>query len=37
MKLLLEKGTDLDSKDIGLGRTPLSWNAEHGHEAVGRW
>ena len=34
VKLLLEKGVDLESKDTGSGRTPLSWAAENGHEAV---
>ena len=35
MKLLLEKkGVDPDSKDTAYGRTPLSWAAQHGHEAV---
>ena len=33
MKLLLEKGAELESKDE-YGRTPLSWAAENGHEAV---
>ena len=33
VKLLLEKGAELESKD-GWGRTPLSWAAENGHEAV---
>jgi ankyrin repeat protein len=31
---LLEKGAELDSKDNIYGRTPLSWAAESGHEAV---
>ena len=34
MKLLLEKGADVESKDRHYGRTPLSWAAENGHEAV---
>ena len=34
MKLLLEKGADVESKDSQYGRTPLSWAAEKGHEAV---
>ena len=38
VKLLLETGrVDVDSKDYstnGYGRTPLSWAAENGHEAV---
>ena len=31
---LLKKGTELDSKDNIYGRTPLSWAAENGYEAV---
>ena len=34
MKLLLEKGAELETKDKDYGRTPLSWAAEKGHEAV---
>ena len=34
MKLLLEKGADVDSADKREGRTPLSWAAVRGHEAV---
>ena len=34
MKLLLEKGAELESKDTEYGRTPLSWAAGNGHEAV---
>ena len=34
MKLLLEKGAELEAKDKNYGRTPLSWAAEKGHEAV---
>ncbi|KAH8689310.1 hypothetical protein BGW36DRAFT_70072 [Talaromyces proteolyticus] len=34
VKLLLEKGADLESKDHEYGRTPLSRAAEGGHEAV---
>jgi hypothetical protein len=34
VKLLLEKGAELESKDKRWGRTPLSWAAEKGHEAV---
>jgi hypothetical protein len=34
VKLLLEKGADLESKDKKYGRTPLSWAAESGHKAV---
>ena len=33
VKLLLEKGAELESKD-SEGWTPLSWAAEKGHEAV---
>ena len=33
MKLLLEKGADVESKSRD-GRTPLSWAAESGHEAA---
>jgi ankyrin repeat protein len=33
VKLLVEKGADLESKDSD-GRTPLSWAAENGYEAV---
>jgi len=35
VRLLLEKGAELDSKD-GDERTPLSWAAESGHKAVVR-
>ena len=34
VKLLLEKGADVESKDRYYGQTPLSWAAEKGHEAV---
>jgi ankyrin repeat protein len=34
VKLLLEEGADLGTKDKVYGRTPLSWAAENGHEAV---
>ncbi|KAI0447277.1 hypothetical protein F4803DRAFT_364494 [Xylaria telfairii] len=34
VKLLLEKGADLESKDTAYGRTPLSWAARNGHEGV---
>jgi ankyrin repeat protein len=34
MKLLLEKGADVGSKDTRNGRTPLSWAAKNGHEAL---
>jgi ankyrin repeat protein len=33
VKLLLEKGTDLESKS-GNGQTLLSWAAVHGYKAV---
>ena len=33
MKLLLEKGAELESKDDD-GRTPLWWAAWNGHDAV---
>jgi ankyrin repeat protein len=33
VKLLLEKGAEVDSTDAG-GRTPLSWAARNGHEGV---
>jgi ankyrin repeat protein len=33
IKLLLEKGADLESKDFS-GQTPLSWAAVQGHETV---
>ena len=34
MKLLLEKGAMLETKDEKYGQTPLSYAAENGHEAV---
>ena len=34
MKLLLEKGAEVESKDKEYGGTPLSWAAGNGHEAV---
>jgi ankyrin repeat domain-containing protein 50 len=34
VKLLLEKGAELETKDKDYGQTPLSWAAEKGHEAV---
>jgi ankyrin repeat protein len=34
VRLLVEKGADLESRDSYDGRTPLSWAAEKGHEAV---
>ncbi len=33
MKLLLEKGTELEMKSFG-GQMPLSWAAEKGHKVV---
>jgi ankyrin repeat protein len=33
VKLLLEKGAELETKDK-FGRTPLLWATESGHEAV---
>jgi ankyrin repeat protein len=35
VKLLLESGADLESKD-NSSQTPLSWAAENGHEAVAK-
>jgi hypothetical protein len=34
VKLLLDKGAELETKDTEYGRTPLSWAAETGREAV---
>jgi ankyrin repeat protein len=34
VKLLLEKGAEVDSKDRKYGRTPLLWAVKNGHEAV---
>jgi ankyrin repeat protein len=34
VKLLLEKGAKLESKDKKYGQTPLSWAAARGHEVV---
>ena len=34
IKLLLEEGAELESKDSKFSRTPLLWAAEKGHEAV---
>ncbi|RWA09407.1 hypothetical protein EKO27_g5694 [Xylaria grammica] len=34
VRLLLEKGPDLESKDNEYGQTPLLWAARNGHEAV---
>ncbi|KAK4223637.1 ankyrin repeat-containing domain protein [Podospora fimiseda] len=34
VKLLLDKGADLESKDDRYSQTPLSWAAKNGHEAI---
>ena len=34
VKLLIEEGAELESKDKEFGQTPLSLAAEHGYEAV---
>ncbi|KAH6988821.1 hypothetical protein BKA56DRAFT_709913, partial [Ilyonectria sp. MPI-CAGE-AT-0026] len=34
VKLLLEKGAEIEAKDSEHGRTPLSWAAGNGHEAI---
>ena len=34
MKLLLEKGAELETKCENYSRTPLSYAAEKGHKAV---
>ncbi|KAH6960053.1 hypothetical protein BKA56DRAFT_647910 [Ilyonectria sp. MPI-CAGE-AT-0026] len=34
VKLLLEKGAEIEAKDSEHGRTPLWWAAESGHEAT---
>jgi ankyrin repeat protein len=34
VKLLVEKGADLESKDKDFRWTPLLWAAARGHEAV---
>ena len=34
LEAILETAVDVDSKDSKYGRTPLSWAAENGHEAV---
>jgi ankyrin repeat protein len=34
VKVLLEKGAELESKDETWSQTPLSWAANNGHEAV---
>ncbi|PYH46395.1 uncharacterized protein BP01DRAFT_414904 [Aspergillus saccharolyticus JOP 1030-1] len=33
-KILLEQGSDVDSKNTWYGKTPLSWAAENGHKEV---
>jgi ankyrin repeat protein len=35
VKLLLEKGAKLETKDSSYGRTPLLYAAEKGHEGGG--
>ncbi|KAG7408365.1 Ankyrin repeat domain-containing protein 50 [Fusarium oxysporum f. sp. rapae] len=34
VKLLLDKGAEIESKDDEYGRTPLSWAAKNGHKAI---
>ena len=34
MKLLLEKGAELEAKDSDYGRTPLLWAVKSGHDEV---
>ncbi|KAM3149290.1 hypothetical protein ABEW05_010451 [Botrytis cinerea] len=34
VKLLLERGADIESKDSKYGQTPLLWAAENGHDTV---
>jgi ankyrin repeat protein len=34
VKLLLEKGADVESKNRSGGMTPLSWATRNGHKAV---
>jgi ankyrin repeat protein len=34
VKLLLEKGAEIESKDDEYGRTPLSWAAKNGHKEI---
>ena len=34
VKLLLEKGVELETKDKEYSRTPLSWAAGNGREAI---
>ncbi|KAF4415639.1 ankyrin repeat domain-containing protein [Fusarium austroafricanum] len=34
VKLLLDKGVEIEAKDSMYGRTPLSWAAQNGHEDV---
>jgi ankyrin repeat protein len=34
VRLLLEKGAELEAKDGEYGQTPLSWAVENGHESI---
>ncbi|TEY39703.1 hypothetical protein BOTCAL_0453g00070 [Botryotinia calthae] len=34
VKMLLEKGADIESKDSNYNQTPLSWAAKNGHDEV---
>jgi ankyrin repeat protein len=34
VKLLLEKGADVESQDRYYGHTPLSWAVRNGHKAI---
>jgi ankyrin repeat protein len=34
VKLMLEKGADVEAKDTKYGQTPLLWAAASGHKAV---
>jgi ankyrin repeat protein len=34
VKLLLDKGAELETKDTSYGQTPLSYAAKRGHEGV---
>jgi ankyrin repeat protein len=36
VELLLEKGAELETKDKNSSRTPLSYAAGNGHEAVAK-
>ena len=36
VRLLVEKGADLETKDSIFGKTLLLWAAEKGHEAIVR-